>query len=157
MLQPNSLSISIVMAPNPPSPNDIFTDNAEQPLLLKLENPRSNGFINTSTSPWNLFYIIQNCSCSHFHHFLSLILLHRSTPIGRSGILGPPFLHCEQYHSYPTSSSLTARRYPPVKIVAVITTVAILTAYFALGLWRGVIDEIRVRLIIYYISTLPRA
>ena len=52
-----------------------------------------------------------------------------------------------------TSSTLIAQRYLPVNIVAVITTVAILFVYVALWPMMGVIDEIRVRLIIYYLST----
>ena len=56
-----------------------------------------------------------------------------------------------------TPSSLIAQRYLPVNIVAVITTVAILFVYVALWPMMGVIDEIRVRLIIYYLSTLSRS
>ena len=54
-----------------------------------------------------------------------------------------------------TSLSLTARRSLPVNIVAVITTVAILFVYVALWPMMGVIDEIRVGLIIYLLSALP--
>ena len=54
-----------------------------------------------------------------------------------------------------TSPSLTAQRSLQVNIVAVITTVAILIVYVALWPMKGVIDEIRVCLIIYYLSTLP--
>ena len=52
-----------------------------------------------------------------------------------------------------TSSSLTAQRSLQVNIVAVITTVAILIVYVALWPMKGVIDEIRVCLIIYFLFT----
>ena len=45
--------------------------------------PRRNGFI-TPTSPWNLSYIGQNCSCSYFRHILSHFVSSSTTPIGRS-------------------------------------------------------------------------
>ena len=143
------------MALNPPSANDISTDNAKQSVLL--ENPereqlhriprREIYFISAKISLVFVFTISYHTFCFIVHY--------RSIPIGQSGFLGLSFLHCEQYHSRAASSSLTARRSLPVNIVAVITTVAILIVYVALWPMIGVIDEIRVCLIIYYLSTLP--
>ena len=81
------------------------------------------------------------------------IVHYRIVPIGKSGVLVAPFLHCKLYHhvSYVTSSSLTALAHHslPVSTVSVITTVAILIIYVALWPMKNVIDKIRVGPIIY--------
>ena len=50
---------------------------------------------------------------------------------------------------------MTAQRSLLVSTISVITTVAIFIVYVALWPMKGVIDEIRVGLIIYLLSTLP--
>ena len=142
---------------NPPSPNEMSIDNAEQLVLLeKSERER----LHQLPPPCREIYLksakIALALVFTISYFTFCFIVHyRNVPIGRSGILSFRFLHCEKCHSWATSSSLTARRSLPVDIVSVITTVAILIVYVALWPMMCVIDEIRVGLIIYLLSTLP--
>ena len=160
-------SISIVMALvqplpheiNSPSASESSADNAKQLVLLEkpgkelerlhqLPPPRREIYLISAKIVLVLIFIIS-------YHTFCIIVHYRQVPIGRSATLGLPFLHSKQYHSKATSSSLTARRSLPVDTVSVITTVAILIVYVTLWPMKDVIDEIRVCLIIYYLSTLP--
>ena len=88
------------------------------------------------------FYIALDYNRYHYH----------IVPLGtKSGDLVTPFLHCEQYHS---SSSFTDWHSLPVSTVSVITTVNILIVSLALWPMKDVIDNIRVGLIIYFLSSL---
>ena len=142
---------------NPPSVNKISTDNVEQ--LVLLEKPKKER-LHQLPPPRHEIYCISAklalflISAISYLTFCFIVHYHR-IPIGRSGVLGLPFSHCEQYHSQPASSSLTAWRSLPVGTVSVITTMAILIVYVALWPIKGVIDEIRVSPTIYLLSTLP--
>ena len=159
--------ISIVMALvqplsheiNSPSASESSADNAKQLVLLEkpgkelerlhqLPPPCREIYLISAKIVLVLIFIIS-------YHTFCFIVHYRQVPIGRSATLGLPFLHSKQYHSKATSSSLTARRSLPVDTVSVITTVAILIVYVTLWPMKDVIDEIRVCLIIYYLSTLP--
>ena len=87
---------------NTPSAGEISTDSAEQLVLLeKHENeqlhqtppPRREKYFITAKIALVLIFTL-------FYHTFCFIVHYRAVPIGRSGILpmGPPFLHCEQYH-----------------------------------------------------------
>ena len=141
---------------NPPSVNKLSTDNVEQ--LVLLEKPEKER-LHQLPPPRHEIYRISGklglflISAISYLTFC-FIVHHYHVPIGRS--VGLPFLHCEQYYSEATSSSLTARRSLPVSTVSVITTTAILIVYVALWPIKGVIDEIRVGATIYLLSTLPQ-
>ena len=86
---------------NPPSADKISTDNAEQSVLLEkpenkqldqLRSPRREIYFILAKIALVLIFIIS-------YHTFCFIVHYRSIPIGRSGNLGPSFLHCEQYHS----------------------------------------------------------
>ena len=141
---------------NPPSANDISTNNAEQLTLLEkpekeqlhqLPPPRREIFLISAKLALVLILAISYLTFCFIVHY-------RIVPINRNGVLGLPFLHSEQHHSKATSSLIT-RRSRPVNTMSVITTVAILVVYVALWPMMGVIDEIRVGLIIYLLSALP--
>jgi len=144
--------------PIPPSSNEISTDSAGQ--LVLLEKPEKER-LHRLPAPRREIYLISVKLALLLIFAISyltfcFIVLHRNIPVGRSGIiLGLPFIHCEQYHSYATSLSLTARRSLPVGTLSVITTVAISIVYVALWPIRAIIDEIRVGVIIYFLSRLP--
>ena len=137
---------------NPPSTNETSTDGAGQLVLLeKPENerlPQSPPLRREIYLIWAkiVFVLIFTISYLTF----CFVVHYRNVPIGRS-----PFLHCEQHLSQATSLSLTVQRFLPVSTVSVITTVTILLVYVALWPMNGVIDEIRVGLILYLLSTLP--
>jgi hypothetical protein len=142
---------------DPPSANEISTDNAEQLGLLEksekerlhqLPPPRCEIYLISAKFALVLILAISYLTFCFIAHY-------RIVPIGRNGVLSLPFLHSEQHLSKTTSSSLTARRSLPVNTMSVITTVAILIVYVALWPMKGVIDEIRVGMIIYLLSTLP--
>ena len=142
---------------NSPSANDISTDNAEQSVLLDI--PEKERLHQLPPPRREIYYILAKIALVFIFVISYLtfcfIVHYRNVPIGRSGVLSFRFLHCEKCHSWATSSSLTARRSLPVDIVSVITTVAILIVYVSLWPMMSVIDEIRVGLIIYLLSTLP--
>ena len=84
-----------------PSTNEISTDNAEQSILLenpekeqlhRIPSPRREIYFISAKIALVLIFIIS-------YHTFCFIVHYRSIPIGRSGILGPSFLHCEQYYS----------------------------------------------------------
>ena len=149
---------------NPTSANEISTDTAKE---LSLPEEQLQHQLTPSPQPQarpsREIYLISAkialvlllgisyftfCFIVHYHHI----------SIGPRGVLGLPklpFLQCEQYHSEATSSFLTAWRFLPVNILSVITTGAILIIHVALWPMKGVIDEIRVGLVIYLLSTLP--
>ena len=148
---------------NPPSANEMSTDNAELERLNLLENPEKERLHLLPPSRREIYVISAKIALvlifAIFYLTFCFIVHYRNVPIGRSGVLSMslPFLHCENYHhdSWVTLSSLTACRSLPVDIVSVITTAAILVVYVALWPMMGVIDEIRVGLIIYLPSPPP--
>ena len=84
-----------------PSANVTSTDNAEQLVLLeKLEKeqlrqlppPRLEIYLISAKIALVLFFAISYLTFCFIVHY-------RNIPIGGSGVLGLPFLHCEQYHS----------------------------------------------------------
>jgi hypothetical protein len=85
---------------DPPSANEISTDSAEQLGLLEksekplpqIPPPRREIYLISAKIALVLIFII-------FYHTFCFIVHYRHVPIGRSGILGLTFLHCEQYHS----------------------------------------------------------
>ena len=85
----------------PPSTDEISTDNAEQSVYLdkpeneqlhQLRSPRREIYFISAKIALVLIFTIS-------YHTFCFIVHYRSIPIGRSGNLGPSFLHCEQYHS----------------------------------------------------------
>ena len=142
---------------NPPSVNDISTDNAE-PLVF-LEKSEKERLHQLPPARREIYLISAKVALvlifTIFYLTFCFIVHYRNIPIGRSGVLSLPFLHCKNYHSWVTLSSLTARRSLPVSIASVITTAAILLVYVALWPMMSVIDEIRVGLIICLLSPPP--
>ena len=82
------------------------------------------------------------------------IVRHRAIPIGRKGftVQNLPFLHCEQYCYFANTLTLTTSRSLPVTTEAGITTIAILIISVALWPINGLVDEIRVRLIVHIMT-----
>ena len=86
---------------NPPSPNEMSIDNAEQLVLLeKSERER----LHQLPPPYREIYLksakIALALVFTISYFTFCFIVHyRNVPIGGSGVLGLPFLHCEQYHS----------------------------------------------------------
>ena len=86
---------------NPPPANEISTNNPEQLALLeKAERERLHQlpaprreiyFISAKLALVLIFAISYLTFCVIVHY--------RNVPIGRGGVLGIPFLRCEQYHS----------------------------------------------------------
>ena len=84
---------------NPPSTNEISTDNAEQLVLLekpeneklyRLATPRCAIFLTSTKIASVLIFAI----C--YHTFCFIVHYRNVTvPIGGRGVLGLPFLHCE--------------------------------------------------------------
>ena len=80
------------------SANGISTDNAEQLVLLKkpekeqLRTPRHEIYFISAKIALVLIFAISYLTFCFIVHY-------RNVPIGRSGVLGLPFLHCEQNHS----------------------------------------------------------
>ena len=143
---------------NPHSANEMSTDNAEQLALLDSEIPEKERLHQLSPSSHRKIYLRSaNIALvlifAIFYLAFCFIVHYRNIPIGRSGVLSLPFLHCKNYHSWVTSLSLTAWRSLPVNIDSVITTVSILIVNVALWPLMSLIDEIRVGLIIYLVHT----
>jgi len=96
---------------NPPSANEISTENAEQ--LVMLEKPEKER-VHQSPAPRHKIYLILVKLALFLIFTISyvtfcFIVHYRNIPIGQSGgLLDLPFLHCEQYLSYAMSFSLTA-------------------------------------------------
>ena len=87
---------------NPPTAGEISTDNAEQLVLLEkpekeqlhqIPPPSREKYFMSAKIVFALIFII-------FYHTFCYIVNYHAVLIGRSGILGLPFLHCEQCHSY---------------------------------------------------------
>ena len=145
---------------NPHSANEMSTDNAEQLALLDSEIPEKERLHQLSPSSHRKIYLRSaNIALvlifAIFYLAFCFIVHYRNIPIGRSGVLSLPFLHCKNYHSWVTSLSLTAWRSLPVNIDSVITTVSILIVNVALWPLMSLIDEIRVGLIICLLSPPP--
>ena len=84
---------------NPPSPNEISTDNPEQLVLVEKKEqlhqlPASSREIYVISAKLALVLIFATSYLT-----LCFIVHYRNVPIGRSGNLGFPFPHCEKYHS----------------------------------------------------------
>jgi hypothetical protein len=83
---------------NPPSTNEISTDNAEQLVLLEKSEkellhqvppPRREIYLISAKLALVLIFAISYltfCFIVHYHN----------VPVGQSGVSGHPFLHCEQ-------------------------------------------------------------
>ena len=144
---------------NPYSDNEMSTDNAEQLALLDSEIPEKERLHQLSPSRRKIYLRSANIALvlifAIFYLAFCFIVHYRNIPIGRSGVLSLPFLHCKNYHSWVTSLSLTAWRSLPVNIDSVITTVSILIVNVALWPLMSLIDEIRVGLIICLLSPPP--
>jgi hypothetical protein len=86
---------------NPPSADEISTDNPEQLVLLEkpekerlrqLPAPRREIYLISAKLALVLIFAISYLT-------FGIIVHYRNVPIGRSGVLGISFLRCEQYHS----------------------------------------------------------
>ena len=87
---------------NPPSTNEIPTDNAEQ-LVLPVEKPEKER-PHQSLPPRREIYLISAKIALVLilaipYLTFCFVVHYRNIPIGRSRVLGLPFVHCEQYHS----------------------------------------------------------
>ena len=87
---------------NPPTAGEISTDNAEQ--LVLLEKPEKEQLHQIPPHRHEKYFMSAKIALALiftiFYHTFCFIVHYRAVPIGRSGILGLTFLHCEQYHSY---------------------------------------------------------
>jgi hypothetical protein len=89
---------------NPPSANEISTDNLNAEQLSLLEKPDNLKPLPQIPPPRREIYLISAkialvLIIIIFYLSFCFIVHYRIVPIGRSGVLGLPFLHCEQYHS----------------------------------------------------------
>jgi hypothetical protein len=76
---------------NPPSANEISTDDAEQFVLLeKPEKERVHQLLRIPAK-FSVFLILAICYLT-----FCIIVRYRIVPIGPRGVLGVPFLHREQ-------------------------------------------------------------
>ena len=91
---------------NPPPASEISTDNTEQLVLLEkpekerphqLPIPCREIYLVSAKLVLVLIFAISYLTFCFIVHY-------RNVPIGRSAVrVGPPFLHCEKYHSQATS------------------------------------------------------
>ena len=86
---------------NSPSANEISTDNAEQSVLL--EKPEKEQLHQLPPRRLEIYFIWAKIALVFIFAISYLtfcfVVHYRNIPIGLSGGLSLPFLHCEQYHS----------------------------------------------------------
>ena len=87
---------------NPPSAHEIPTDNAEQ--LVLLEKPEKERLHQLPPPRPEIYLILAKLAlvlifATSYLTFCYIVHRRGNIPIGRSGVLGQPFFHCEQYHS----------------------------------------------------------
>jgi hypothetical protein len=82
-----------------------------------------------------------------------VIAHYRNIPIGSNGVVNLYFFHCEQYLCCANNAADLIPGVFSVSIASGITTIAILIIYVALWPIKALVDEIRVRLTVHFLST----
>ena len=164
---PNHMS-DVALVPPAPLPHDSDVSSSEQISINKAENLIKRKSLDTSGKEQltqlllprrgldlkSILKIALVVVLATSYLTFCFIVHHVTIPIEGNGltVLGPSFIHCEQYCHSANAFTLTTSHALPVSTESGITTISILIISVALWPIRGLVDEIRVRLTLHIVT-----